>query len=182
MPRPFRVADTRARHHDTVTLELGPRTATACRSRPGSSRCCRPFGVGEVPISISGDPAGPACWCTRSATSAGSPGRLCQAQPGDVLGCPRPVRRGVGGVGRQRAATSSSSPVAIGLAPLRPAVLEVVADRGGVRPGGGALRRPHAGRRAVRRRAATPGRRTQASRSASPSTAPPRRGPVGSGW
>ena len=58
VPEPFRVAARAARDtHDTWTLELEPATARAApASRPGQFNMLYAFGVGEVPISISGDP------------------------------------------------------------------------------------------------------------------------------
>src|SRR5271157_3722846 len=60
LPHPCRVQRVRQETSDTFTLELEPES----RSRdlafaPGQFNMLYAFGVGEVPISISGDPAKP---------------------------------------------------------------------------------------------------------------------------
>ena len=81
------------------------RRRAARPSPPGSSRCCRRFGVGEVPISISGDPAhARACCSTPSATSAPSPAPWRTRSRGRRSGCAARSAR-LGG-GRRRAAAT----------------------------------------------------------------------------
>ena len=111
-PRPFRVADARRRTPPTPgrsTLE--PRRGRRRRSsRPGQFMMVYAFGVGEVPISVSGaaEPAGPA----RAHGARGRrrhAARSARREPGAVLG----VRGPFGNAGRstrRRAATWSSSP------------------------------------------------------------------------
>ncbi|MCL1600209.1 MAG: Ni/Fe hydrogenase subunit gamma, partial [Actinomycetia bacterium] len=60
VPRPFRVTSKRAETHDTVTLVFeaadgGPPIGF----RPGQFTMVYVLGVGEVPLSISGDPDRP---------------------------------------------------------------------------------------------------------------------------
>ena len=60
VPAPFRVARRRretARHVD-ARARAARRRDGRCRSRPGQFTMLYAFGVGEVPISVSGDPAG----------------------------------------------------------------------------------------------------------------------------
>jgi NAD(P)H-flavin reductase len=59
LPRPFRVSATRRDTHDTVTLELEPLDGNGFAFAAGQFTMLSVFGVGEVPISISGDPARP---------------------------------------------------------------------------------------------------------------------------
>ena len=82
-----------------------------------------------------------------------------------------------------RAATSSLVAGGIGLAPLRPALLERARATRGLRPGDRPLRRPHARGAALRRRARALARSRSTWRSRSPSTARRRRAGAGrSGW
>ena len=129
VPEPFRVVRTRRDTDDTWTLEL---ESAGGRSRPrfdpGQFNMLYAFGVGEIPISISGDPAGdgPLEHTVRSVgpTSAA----ICDAKPGDMLGV-----RGPYGTswpielaeGRDLLIVAGG----IGLAPLRPAVLGALGNR-----------------------------------------------------
>ncbi len=86
------------------------------------------FGVGEVPISISGDPTADEPLQHTIRDVGGVTRTLVAAQPGDVLGV-----RGPYGTGWD-VADAEGGDVAlvaggIGLAPLRPALLEVLANR-----------------------------------------------------
>src|SRR6476620_4997110 len=128
LPHPFRVTGTRRDTHDTVTLDLTAADGSALPFAAGQFTMLQAFGVGEVPISISGDPGRPGTlthtvrdvgWVTRA---------LCEAAPGDLLGVRGPYGRGWGvsdGAGGDVALVAGG----IGLAPLRPAVLEVLAAR-----------------------------------------------------
>ena len=56
MPTPYRVAKRRKENHDTFTLDLEcANGATAFEFEPGQFNMLYVHGVGEVPISISGD-------------------------------------------------------------------------------------------------------------------------------
>ena len=56
-PRPYRIQRVRQETHDTFTLELEPVDgADGSEFAPGQFNMLYVFGVGEVPISISGDP------------------------------------------------------------------------------------------------------------------------------
>ena len=81
------------------------------------------FGVGEVPISVSGalDRPAPLVLTVRSVGAVTK--ALCAAEPGAVLGVREPFGTGWR---RPRAATSSSSPAGSGLAPLRPVLLQAL--------------------------------------------------------
>ena len=129
VPEPFRVVGTRQDTADTWTLGLeavsgdpGPRFG------PGQFNMVYAFGVGEVPISISGDPAGPGP-LEHTVRSVGPvTAAICAARPGDMLG----VRGPFGSSWPLRMAEGSDLVIVaggIGLAPLRPAVLGAIADR-----------------------------------------------------
>src|ERR1035438_934706 len=128
VPAPFAVAAKRRDTADTWTLELEPRGGTRLAFAPGQFTMLSAFGTGEVPISISGDPdgEGPLVHTVRAvglATKA-----ICDARPGDVLG----VRGGFGGPWPMRELAGADVLVVaggIGLAPLRSAVLALLARR-----------------------------------------------------
>ena len=90
------------------------------------------FGVGEVPISISGDPGQPAACVTPSGTSGSVSHALASPGPGTVLGVRGPFGTGWE-VGSGRGGDVVFVAGGIGLAPLRPAILEICAARGDYR-------------------------------------------------
>lgn len=128
IPRPFRVTAVRHDTHDTVTIELESIDGEGRAFVAGQFTMLQAFGVGEVPISVSGDPARPDRLVHTIRDVGGVTKALCRARPGDVLGVRGPY--GVGwavsnGVGGDLVIVAGG----IGLAPLRPAVLEVLAAR-----------------------------------------------------
>ena len=126
VPAPFRVTALRRDTADTFTLELEPCEGPPLAFRPGQFTMLSYAGAGEVPISISGEAAagGPLVHTVRAvglATQA-----ICGAAVGEVLGVRGPF--------------GSPWPVeqlddcdvvlvagGIGLAPLRPAILALLA-------------------------------------------------------
>ena len=128
-PRPFRVASRRSESADTWTLTLEPADGgPAPAFRPGQFNMLYAFGVGEVPISISGDPGGdgPLEHTVRAVGPVSA--ALCRAQPGETLG----VRGPFGSSWPVREAAGRHLVIVaggIGLAPLRPALLEALALR-----------------------------------------------------
>jgi NAD(P)H-flavin reductase len=128
VPAPFVVRAKRRDTADTWTLELQPRGGERRAFAPGQFTMLSAFGTGEVPISISGDPdgEGPLVHTVRSvglATKA-----ICDAAPGEVLsvrgpfGRPWPIEEIAG-------ADVLVVAGGIGLAPLRPAILALLARR-----------------------------------------------------
>ena len=142
VPAPFEVAAQAAGHRRHLDARARRRSRRSrSRSRPASSRCSRPCGAGEVPISISGDPgrAG-ARSCTRSARSGWRREAICAAEPGDVLS----VRGPFGRPWPVDAAEGADVVVVaggIGLAPLRPAISAAARAPRALRPADAALRR-----------------------------------------
>jgi NAD(P)H-flavin reductase len=128
LPRPFRVVAVRRDTHDTVTMEMAAVNGGDLPFAPGQFTMLQAFGVGEVPISISGDPARPGALTHTVRDVGGVTRALCAVTPGDVLGVRGPFGRGWGVAD---AAGGDVVVVAggIGLAPLRPAVVAVLADR-----------------------------------------------------
>lgn len=114
--------------HDTVTIELQSVDGHGLAFASGQFTMLLAFGVGEVPVSVSGDPARPDRLVHTIRDVGGVTQTLCAAKPGDVIGVRGPY--GVGwevldGVGGDLVIVAGG----IGLAPLRPAVLEVLAAR-----------------------------------------------------
>jgi NAD(P)H-flavin reductase len=128
VPRRFTVTARRRDTHDTHTLELESLDGAPLAFTPGQFTMLLAFGVGEVPISISGDPARPEV-LQHTIRDVGSVSHaLATAPPGAVLGV-----RGAFGTGweveRGRGGDVVIVAGGIGLAPLRPAILQVTAAR-----------------------------------------------------
>jgi len=132
LPRPFRVLHTRRDTRDTHTLVLEALDGAPLPFRPGQFTMLAAFGVGEVPISISGDPAHPEVLEHTIRNVGAVTAALVAAEPGTVLGV-----RGPFGTGWEVADGRGGDLVfvagGIGLAPLRPAVLEALGDRAAYR-------------------------------------------------
>src|SRR5690348_14454420 len=85
-PLPYRVARRRRENHDNWTLELEPVDAAIEPIGPGQFDMLYAFGVGEVPISTSGDPAGGDTLVHTIRAVGAVTKALCAARPGDVVG------------------------------------------------------------------------------------------------
>lgn len=129
LPRPFRITRTRKELPDSYTMELVPDDgAKEFSFTPGQFNMIYMFGVGEVPISISGDPADP----TKLVHTIRAVGKVTEAmrtlKPGDTVGI-----RGPFGTGWPVHDMDGRDVVFItgglGLAPLRPAIYHVLANR-----------------------------------------------------
>lgn len=126
-PVPYRVVERTRETADTWTLELEP-LRDPIAPRPGQFDMLYALGVGEVPISTSGPPGreGPLTHTIRAVGAVTE--RLCAAEPGSVIGVrgpfgtPWPLDGAVGG---DLVIVAGG----IGLAPLRPAVHDVLARR-----------------------------------------------------
>lgn len=128
VPRPFVVTETRRDTHDTHTLQLEPVEGEPLAFEAGQFTMLLAFGVGEAPISISGDP-GATATLQHTIRDVGSVSHaLATAAPGTMLGV-----RGAFGTGWQVGSGRGGDLVlvagGIGLAPLRPAILEICAAR-----------------------------------------------------
>ena len=130
LPRPFRVTRVRRELADVWTLELEASDGEGpVRFRPGQFTMVYVFGIGEVPLSISGDPAKPDV-LVHTVRAVGTVTRaVCAAKKGDVLGVRGPYGEGwpvEAALGRDVVIMAGG----LGLAPLRPLVRAVVARRG----------------------------------------------------
>jgi len=126
--REFRVVRRRQDTRDTATLSLAPLTGDPLAFEPGQFTMVYAFGVGEVPLSISGDPAAGKPLLHTVRDVGGVTHTLTQARRGQVLGVRGPYGHGWGvsdGVGGDVVLVAGG----IGLAPLRPALLQILARR-----------------------------------------------------
>ncbi len=128
VPRLFRLVGRRQDTADTFTLLLEPNDGVPLAFIPGQFTMLSAFGVGEVPISVSGNAhlAGPLQHTVRDVGAVTH--ALARASVGDVVGV-----RGAYGTGWVVTDGRPGDVVfvagGIGLAPLRPAVLEVLSCR-----------------------------------------------------
>jgi NAD(P)H-flavin reductase len=109
-----------------VTLALEPVDGPPLGFAPGQFTMLYAFGVGEVPISISGGRNGTILQTVREVGAVTR--ALCAAEPGEVLG----VRGPFGSDWALHAAQGRDVVVVaggLGVAPLRPAIRGLVADR-----------------------------------------------------
>jgi NAD(P)H-flavin reductase len=128
VPLPFRVAARRQDTVDTWTLTLEP-SDRGFAVAPGQFVMVYVFGVGEVPISVSGPPEQPGEPVVLTVRAVGAVTHaICSSEPGTVLG----LRGPLGNCWPiENAAGGDVVVVAggIGLAPLRPVVLHTLAHR-----------------------------------------------------
>ncbi|GAA4607389.1 NAD(P)H-flavin reductase [Actinoplanes octamycinicus] len=130
VPQPGRVVRRRQDTADTVTIELTGAGQPLPAFQPGQFAMLTAYGVGDVPISISGiEGARP----THTIRAVGAVTRaLCAARPGDLIGV-----RGPFGIGWDLDAAAGHDVLVvaggIGLAPLRPVVERLLADRASYR-------------------------------------------------
>jgi anaerobic sulfite reductase subunit B len=126
LPVPFCLAARIQNTPDTATLLLEPIDGGVVGFRPGQFSMLYAFGVGEVPISISGATEGRLSYTIRSV--GGVTRALVGATEGQVLGV-----RGPFGIGWDLATAEGGDLVVIaggiGLAPLRSAILQLIANR-----------------------------------------------------
>ena len=127
LPRPFTVISKKQETFDTVTLGFeatdgGPPIAFA----PGQFTMIYVFGVGEVPISISGHPDHPEILVHTVRAVGAVTNAICALEPGDSAGI-----RGPFGTGWPDAEGKDLLIVAggIGLAPVRPLILTALEHR-----------------------------------------------------
>lgn len=127
VPAPMRIVSRHQETADTVTFELDA-SAAPVRFRPGQFTMLWRYGLGEVAISISGDAREPdrLVHTIRAVGAVTRP--ICALQPGEVLG----VRGPFGSAWPVEAAEGLDVVLVaggLGLAPLRPAWLHLLAHR-----------------------------------------------------
>src|SRR5690349_4609972 len=130
LPQRYRVLTVHSETHDTRTLRLTPVDRPIERFRAGQFAMVYLFGVGEIPVSISGDPLAHDRTLTFTVRSVGAVSKaLCQARAGTVVGIRGPFGTSwdvCDAVGRDLLFVGGG----IGLAPLRSALLEALDVRG----------------------------------------------------
>ena len=129
VPRPFRVVERRRETHDTVTFAItsaGPVPTPAFV--PGQFTMLYAFGIGEIPISISGS-SSRRDRLTHTVRAVGAVSRaLCETPVGGMMG----VRGPFGSAWPHRARPGSDLVIVaggIGLAPLRPVIYDAIEHR-----------------------------------------------------
>ncbi len=128
VPAGYRVSARREETHDTVTLTLAPAASPVGFVRPGQFTMLYAFGIGEIPVSVSGTAGSHALTQTIRAVGAVS-AALCSARVGQLVGL-----RGPFGTSWDESSAAGRDLLlvagGIGLAPLRSALLAALAERG----------------------------------------------------
>jgi NAD(P)H-flavin reductase len=129
LPWPWKVARSKKETADTWTLELERAgRGSPLPFVPGQFNMLYVHGIGEVPISISGNPADPS-HIVHTVRAVGAVSRaIANLHPGDVVGLRGPYGRGwpvVEAEGMDILVVAGG----IGLAPLRPAIYDILSVR-----------------------------------------------------
>jgi len=128
VPAPFALIAKRQETADTWTLELQARAGNPFSFAPGQFTMLSACGTDEVPISISGDPDGAGALVHTVRAVGLATQAICGARPGEVLGVRGPFGR-PWPVAEIEGADILVVAGGIGLAPLRPAILALLARR-----------------------------------------------------
>ncbi len=128
LPRPFEVRARRSELADCVTLEMAALDGRPLGFAPGQFTMLYAHGVGEIAISISGDPAAPDTLVQTIRAVGAVSGALCGLSEGDRLGLRGPLGKAWP---VERALGKHLMIVAggLGLAPTRPIVYWALANR-----------------------------------------------------
>jgi NAD(P)H-flavin reductase len=128
-PRPYRIVRFTHNTHDTFTVALGDLEGTGgIEFRPGQFNMLYLYGIGEIPISISGDPADRSAVIHTTRAVGTVTKAMRRLRKGDTLGLrgpfgqPWPVERAHG---RDVVIVAGG----IGLAPLRPVLYHLIKHR-----------------------------------------------------
>ena len=129
VPARYRVVANHRDTADTRTLRLAPLDQPIPRFRAGQFTMVYVFGVGEIPLSISGSPLTGDDTLVHTVRAVGAvSAALCHAAPGSIVGVRGPFGTGwdvADSAGRDLLFVAGG----IGLAPLRPALLEALGTR-----------------------------------------------------
>ena len=129
MLRPFEVTAVTQETHDTWTLDLEVADGgDALRFQPGQFTMMYVFGVGEVPISIAGNPSHPETLVHTVRAVGAVTNAICALRPGTLIGIRGPYGSSwpvVAATGRDIIIVAGG----IGLAPVRPAIYHVLEHR-----------------------------------------------------
>jgi NAD(P)H-flavin reductase len=129
LPQPFRIERVRRELPDTFSWSLAPEEGTeGFHFLPGQFNMLYQFGVGEVPVSISGDAGDPSSLIHTIRAVGTVTDAMAKLKKGDVVGLrgpfgtPWPMEKANG----QDVVVVTGG---IGLAPLRPAIYHLLANR-----------------------------------------------------
>lgn len=126
---PYRILKVVKETHDTFTLELAPENKSdACSFHPGQFNMLYVYGVGEVPISISGDPAVPEILVHTTRAVGTVTKSMWKLRTGNFIGVRGPYGTGwpiEESAGRDIVVVAGG----IGLAPLRPVIYYILNHR-----------------------------------------------------
>jgi NAD(P)H-flavin reductase len=128
VPQLYRVGKITPEIPDVVTIEIAPLTGVRPAYAAGQFNMLYVFGVGEVAISMSGDPADMSGFVHTIRDVGKVSHALTAVKEGDVIGVRGPFGAGwpvIEGEGQDVVMVSSG----LGLAPLRPAIYHVLANR-----------------------------------------------------
>jgi NAD(P)H-flavin reductase len=129
LPTPYRISRRRRETADTWTLELEPAAGGEVLAfAPGQFTMVYAFGAGEVPISISGDPARPDRLVHTIRIAGATTRSICSVKRGGVLGIRGPYGT-AWPVDRAEGGDLVVAAGGIGLAPLRPTLYAALARR-----------------------------------------------------
>ncbi len=128
-PSPFRVERVRRETHDTFTVEFRPvKSGRPTPFSAGQFNMLYVFGVGEVPMSITGDPANPHTIVHTTRSVGMATAAVCKLKRGDVVGMRGPFGNSwpvEEALGKDVVIVAGG----VGLAPLRPAVYSILSER-----------------------------------------------------
>ena len=129
VPNPYLIRRVRKETHDTFTLELEPANGHGeFIFAPGQFNMLYVFGVGEVPISISGDPNKPQTLIHTTRVVGPVTKAMQQLKTGDTIG----VRGPFGSHWPVEEAAGSDVVIVVGgvgLAPVRPVIYKLLSQR-----------------------------------------------------
>jgi NAD(P)H-flavin reductase len=128
MPQVYQVDGVRRELPDTVTLELKPVSGSRPSFEPGQFNMLYAFGVGEIPISMSGNRSDEGRFVHTVRDVGAVSGAIARLEAGATIGV-----RGPFGTSWPVTAAEGADVVIVagglGLAPLRPAIYDILANR-----------------------------------------------------
>jgi NAD(P)H-flavin reductase len=129
LPRQFRITRFKRETSDTFSMEFEPVSGnTIFNFEPGQFNMLYIFGVGEIPISISGDPTSPEMLIHTTRAAGNVTKAMKDLKVGDTIG----VRGPLGKSWPVRVAEGNDVIIVaggIGLAPIRPVIYHMMAQR-----------------------------------------------------